>query len=233
MKQCLACKKIKEDNQFFKHNTYKDGLYAYCKLCKKEMDFNYRRTEKGYFDTVFRNAKRRAIKSKVAFDIDVEYLKSIKTELCPVFKTPLTWFVVGQGNKNSNNAPSLDRVISELGYVKGNVVFISNLANTIKSNVTEKELYAVADWLHEKRKEVLNAFKDRPTPLPIEYPTKGKGKGNATHGTVHGAGTGQDSDSADDTVRESEGQGTHSSTKASSGVSMDAGMRQMGLFEEL
>ena len=38
------------------------------------------------------------------------------------------------------------------------VVFISDRANKIKQDGTEKELYAVADWLHKKRKEVSIAF---------------------------------------------------------------------------
>ena len=49
--------------------------------------------------------------------------------------------------------PSLDRIIPELGYVKGNVVFISMRANSIKQDATEQELYLVADWLYKIKKE--------------------------------------------------------------------------------
>jgi hypothetical protein len=59
----------------------------------------------------------------------------------------------------------LDRIIPELGYVKHNVVFISNRANSIKNDATERELYDVADWLHERTKEVLNAIKKKSTQL--------------------------------------------------------------------
>lgn len=109
--------------------------------------------------------KSTAKKYNVPFNLTIEYLESIKTESCPIFKTKFQWQRIGHGAKTSES-PTLDRVIPELGYVEGNVVWISDLANRIKSNATEKELYAVADWLHKKRKEVMNAFKIKPTSVP-------------------------------------------------------------------
>ena len=109
--------------------------------------------------------KHTAKKFNVPFNLTIEYLESIKTDACPVFKTPFEWQRFGQGSQ-TGQSPTLDRIIPELGYVEGNVVWISALANRIKSNATEKELYAVADWLHHKRKEVMNAFKIKPTPVP-------------------------------------------------------------------
>lgn len=110
------------------------------------------------------NYKSTSKKFNVPFNLTVEYLKSIKTDECPIFKTTFEWQRFGQGNQ-TGQSPTLDRIIPELGYVEGNVVWISALANRIKSNATEKELYAVADWLHHKRKEVMNAFKIKPTPI--------------------------------------------------------------------
>ena len=76
-------------------------------------------------------------------------------------------FIWGRyAKENRREKPSLDRIIPELGYIKGNVVFISNWANIIKQDATEKELYAVADWLHRKRKEVLNAFENTTPSVP-------------------------------------------------------------------
>jgi hypothetical protein len=42
-----------------------------------------------------------------------------------------------------DNSPSLDRIIPELGYVKGNIMVISHKANTIKSNANIEELEKV------------------------------------------------------------------------------------------
>ena len=66
-------------------------------------------------------------------------------EVCPVFNTPLVWT-----SNIADDTPSLDRLIPELGYVKGNVAFISYKANRIKSNATLPEVEAVVAWMKTK-----------------------------------------------------------------------------------
>ena len=153
----------------------------------------YRKTQRGHISRALGKARERAKEKNLLIDLDLDYLCLIATDHCPVFGTLFDW---GQkGNKKRSEAgPSLDRIIPDLGYVKGNVVFVSNIANKIKQNVTEKELYAVADWLHDKRKEVLNAFKDKPAPIP--KPPDTPGRKDPSHGTVHGAGARKDCDGA-------------------------------------
>lgn len=143
----------------------------------------YRKTKRGHAGKFLEKAKERAKAKGLPIDIDLDYVESIIIEECPIFKTKFVWGQNGNG-KDHTAGPTLDRIIPELGYVKGNVAFISNLANRIKQDVTEKELYAVADWLHDKRKEVLDAFKDRPTRLPDAPHTPGKKL--AEHGLVDG-----------------------------------------------
>ena len=124
-------------------------------------------TQRSYLHRFLRNAKARSKRKGVAFDLDINYLQSIVTDACPIFKTEFVWRPpkLGKG-RTEPNSPSLDRIVPELAYVKGNMVFISHVANKVKSDATEKELYAVADWLHDKRKEVLNAFKNKHAPVP-------------------------------------------------------------------
>jgi hypothetical protein len=123
--------------------------------------------ENKFIYNFFNNAKNRARSKNVPFDLTHEYIRSIMTTHCPVFGIEFVWQSSKMGKGYTNpNSPSLDRVIPEYGYVQGNMVFISHLANKIKQDATEKELYAVADWLHDKRKEVLNALKDKHTPVP-------------------------------------------------------------------
>ena len=124
----------------------------------------YVKTKRGHVGKLLANAKVRAKKKKLNFDLDLDYLESITTDKCPVFKTKFIWGRYN-GRKKILECPSLDRIIPELGYVKHNVVFISNRANSIKNDATERELYDVADWLHEKTKEVLNAIKKKSTQL--------------------------------------------------------------------
>lgn len=44
-------------------------------------------------------------------------------------------------------SPTLDRVIPSQGYVPGNVVVISHMANTIKSNADYRQIGMVYRWL--------------------------------------------------------------------------------------
>lgn len=44
----------------------------------------------------------------------------------------------------------MDRVIPELGYVKGNVEIISYRANRLKNDATYHELRAISLWLEAK-----------------------------------------------------------------------------------
>lgn len=45
-KQCFKCKKKRLTKFFDKNKTSKDGLYTYCKQCKKEEDKKYRENNK-------------------------------------------------------------------------------------------------------------------------------------------------------------------------------------------
>jgi hypothetical protein len=176
------------------------------------------------FTNCFNGAKKRAKKYKLPFDIDCEYLKSIMTTHCPVFGLKFNLGRIGEGY-DTKFSPSLDRVIPEYGYVKGNVVFISNLANSIKQNVTETELYAVADWLHDKRKEVLNAFKNKPA--PVSAGPYIQGAVGAELGSFSTPWTWEDSDDPHHHCRTISGEDADHRTKASGGNSVGCGGKEM------
>lgn len=73
------------------------------------------------------------------FDLTPEDI--VVPEVCPVLGIPIEG---GEGRrKNNPNSPSVDRIVPELGYVRGNVRVISNRANLLKSNATVAELEAV------------------------------------------------------------------------------------------
>lgn len=136
-----------------------------------EKSRKYRSTKRGHLAMYLDNAKSRAKNKQIAFDLDLDFLESITTDECPVFKTKFVW---GSVRDQERETPSLDRIIPELGYIKHNVVFISAKANSIKQEVTEKELYAVADWLHEKRKEVLRAEEEKFASVSNDFNREGE-----------------------------------------------------------
>ena len=61
---------------------------------------------------------------------------------CPVLGIPLV-VRLGEGKGPKYDSPSVDRIDSNLGYVKGNVRVISWRANTLKSNADYSEILAL------------------------------------------------------------------------------------------
>lgn len=47
----------------------------------------------------------------------------------------------------SDNSPSLDRIIPQLGYIPGNIAVISHRANVIKSYGTAEEHQKISEWI--------------------------------------------------------------------------------------
>jgi hypothetical protein len=102
------------------------------------------------------NAKSRAKRDKVPFNLTLQDLIEIATDKCPILHTPFVWGASGLGKgKTRLDSPTLDRILPELGYVKGNVAFLSYRANRIKDNGTMQEHYDIADWIwnHTHAKE--------------------------------------------------------------------------------
>jgi len=153
------------------------------------------------------HARDRARKNNLPFNITTKYLQTIAGNECPVFRTPFQWGPSGLGfGKFLPNGPQLDRIIPELGYVVGNVAFISHKANRIKGEGTMVEHYAIADWIWEQTR----AKKKSTTPVPTGHDREGEE--HTSDGAVHGAGAGQDSDSLDNHCGTIHGQDAHSGT---------------------
>ncbi len=107
-------------------NPTKQTQKDYAKNSFNKDPFKFRITR------TFGQAKIRAKKFNVPFKIIRQDLIDMfpADNLCPVLKVPFVW-----GTKNNKElSPSLDRMIPELGYIKGNIKFISYKANRIKND---------------------------------------------------------------------------------------------------
>lgn len=99
---------------------------------------------------MFYNAKTRARKLELPFTITIDDV--VIPSHCPILGIPL--FRATGRNGQAENSPTLDRIRPELGYVRGNVIVISNRANRIKSDATIKELRDIASFYATLRQGV-------------------------------------------------------------------------------
>lgn len=98
---------------------------------------------------MLRSAKHRAKKKGLPFNITLEDI--VIPEYCPVLGLKLE--AAGGTGGAKRNSPSLDRIIPELGYTKGNVQVISNAANLLKGDSTAEEMLLFAQWVMKTYKE--------------------------------------------------------------------------------
>jgi len=111
------------------------------------------RTKNGRIIRSLASAKKNAKKRGIFFDIDLEYLRSIAPDKCPVFGTTFNWTNWGENEgKAKPNTPSIDRIDSSKGYIKGNVQWVSYLANSMKTNATAEQLIKFSEWIERTYK---------------------------------------------------------------------------------
>jgi hypothetical protein len=121
---------------------------------KSALQKNYRNVkEKNPWVLMLRATKTRAKKRGMTFDLDAEYLRSIWTDVCPVFNIKMASAKFESGSTRSHkskpqfNSPTLDRIDSSRGYEKGNVCIISYRANVIKNCGTADEHRLIAEFM--------------------------------------------------------------------------------------
>jgi len=141
---CLLCREMKPFSEFGKNKGKYGGVNDWCKVCRKP------RAKASYEKWFSDNREKRMLSSARArarsrgLDFDLELDDIVIPEYCPVLGIKLS---TETGNKNQYDSPSLDRIDSSKGYVKGNVAVISWRANWIKQNATLEEVTALQNWM--------------------------------------------------------------------------------------
>lgn len=110
--------------------THSESVLKYTKK-RKSTDLRF------WMKCIFMNRRTQARAKSIDFTIefdDVPY-----NERCPMLDIPYTY------GSNRNLSPSLDRIDTTKGYVKGNVRWISNRANRWKNNMTYEDMQLMLD----------------------------------------------------------------------------------------
>ena len=112
-----------------------------------------------FFTFRYSKLKERSKNKGIVFDLTAEYLSKIWPEdgVCPALKIKMK---KGQSNGGgAYNSPSIDRIIPDLGYIKGNVHWISKRANQIMSDATPDQVIQVGAYLKKITEGVDNEEK--------------------------------------------------------------------------
>lgn len=96
------------------------------------------------FRYYIRNSKRR----NMGFDLTVEYLSDLwdnQRGICPYSGINLILSNYSKGNNNPIYRASLDRIDSSIGYVFGNVQFVSTAINYMKNTMSHKDTLSLCE----------------------------------------------------------------------------------------
>lgn len=92
---------------------------------------------------MLRRAKQRAKEKGLEFNLTEDDV--VVPTHCPILGIELK---MHKGRSGGNpGSPALDRVDNSKGYVKGNVMVMSHLANMMKSSANTEELIRFAEWV--------------------------------------------------------------------------------------
>jgi len=132
------------------HNTFERSILKgnrehpnqiYCSLyCQRRAYYLHKMHDpKWRLKKLMSFAKNRAKIKDVPFDLDIKYLLSLWNGKCSISGVDLQ-LDAGSG-RVYRRAPSIDRIIPELGYVKGNVRIVTYQVNVAISEFGEEGLY--------------------------------------------------------------------------------------------
>ena len=148
MKRCPRCESIKSIDCFCRNRSSKDGRGTYCGECQRSMSQIHRdanrelyrlrsevaRKKKSWVENLIRGSKSSAKARGLLHEINNEDLIHLWDEQ----GGKCYWLGLKLGDETLPNRhplkPSLDRLDTAKGYIKGNVVISSTFANLGRSN---------------------------------------------------------------------------------------------------
>lgn len=175
-KECKGCREVKPLDSFGRCAAVRSGRTSRCRTCLGnyyrrdrervlERQRSRRQTEEGRQrertwqrerrkadppTRMIQEARARAKLKGLEFDIDRSDI--VLPATCPVLGVPIA---TGLGRPRQDSAPSIDRIDTTRGYVRGNVTVISWRANRLKSDATVEELRALVRFCESHARAAL------------------------------------------------------------------------------
>lgn len=156
---CTKCNTVKPSKEFNRgrKGTDKEYVFSYCKDCRNKqiianLNSDPRKFIKDRFNRLLLRSKKDNIKCTITFEELLLRYYSQK-EKCFFTDEPFS-FVAGQ--KLQRNSLSIDKIIPEKGYVKGNVVFTTHRINTCKNDLSLSEIEKWMPIWYNKIQDFIN-----------------------------------------------------------------------------
>ena len=154
--QCKTCEQLLAQKYFSNvdKNDSSKGKRLNCKSCcakRAEQERTKRKNNWKYKPALhmLNNSKQRAKRSGLEHTLTIDDI--VIPDYCPVLNIKLE-----TGNrKEKDNAPSIDRIDNNQGYIKENIMVISNRANILKKDASIDELIMIGKF-YQNLKESKN-----------------------------------------------------------------------------
>jgi len=169
-KQCSKCKEIKELAEFNRDKTKTLGVSSQCKKCAKATsNLHYRANSEHRSRNITSyshehiSAEERKVLSRLRVlctkahnrdkwdhDLTYDYLKGIwdgQKGLCAYSGLPLSL------EANQFNTTSLDRINSQIGYLKGNVQLVCAMVNHMKLHYKEDQFLSMCHTIADNTRD--------------------------------------------------------------------------------
>ena len=147
------CSECGEEQSYLRKNYAEESirLKKLCKKCSNKNPLNNQHA--GYYKGVLRKSfankyKVGAETRNIKWDVSFDYLADLLIEqdfCCALTAEPLNAMEV------SNNA-SLDRIDSKIGYIEGNLQWVTSQVNMMKQNYSQEEFIKVCCSVADKVK---------------------------------------------------------------------------------
>jgi hypothetical protein len=153
---CSACGS--STHEASPYNVVKAEM-ASCGCMRTEANVTHglsRRGTKSREFQLFNAAKARAKKEKIPFNIEIEDV--VVPEICPILGIKID---LDNIEMQSNKSPSLDKIIPNVGYVKGNIQVLSLMANRLKNDGRPGEWEQILKWMEIAYQELPSELREQ------------------------------------------------------------------------
>lgn len=149
-KRCPRCRRSKARSRFYVNARKNDGLQTYCVACSSAYQRKRRLSDPA--SGLLYNATSRARKKGQSVDITVEDVKEmLSRRRCAYCACRVVTNNTGPAGARAarDDSATLDRIDSEIGYVKGNVVIACWVCNVMKGSLSYTEFLERAKRIYD------------------------------------------------------------------------------------